>query len=134
MKKSAPFLVVMIGCLLTACAFSNNKKSRNLAALEPLLKEQKKIAFCRCLNLVLPVPDSILREDGSLAMYVQMGSTSIEFIDSINDFTVSYLKKEKMKSSTNSTLAIAKCVEMYESDSLMFFLRTLNELHEKSNK
>jgi hypothetical protein len=58
-------------------------------------------------------------------MYVQIDSASIDIYELVDEFTLSYLKNNKLKSATDSNLRIAQCFQLYESHTLESFLRKL---------
>jgi hypothetical protein len=127
MRNPTQILFIAIDCLLCACTSHrevNNKKLEGKISDFPL-GNLKKYTFCRFLQSSLPLSSSVVKEDGSLSMYVQIDSASIDIYELVDEFTLSYLKNNKLKSATDSNLRIAQCFQLYESDTLESFLRKL---------
>jgi len=86
----------------------------------------KKLTLCLCLYEYIPLNDSIRRLDGSLAAYIQTNSLfGIDDLDKTRIFVSKYLNSIKIKSKTNRSLTIMKCIELYESEELDDFVDSL---------
>lgn len=89
----------------------------------------KKYVLCQCLYKAIPIKDTLLAKEGSAGMYAQMGNYDIEYYEKAIDFVNDYLKNadRKYKSSIDAKLAIAKCIELYESEELDKFIEDLKK-------
>lgn len=87
----------------------------------------KKFILCQCLYNGIPIRNELLRAEGSAGMYVQKGSYDVEYYEKAIDFIKDYLgkSKSKYKSKTGANLTIAKCIDLYESEELEDFIKSL---------
>jgi hypothetical protein len=106
------------------CIGQNNAINRTSTAIpgsdSAIFKERamlKNYAFCRCIVQQAP-NDSLLRHDGSLGGYVEIGSYNEKAYSTIDSF-VSKQKFEKYRSKNKVPLSLMKCLDLYNSKELM---------------
>ncbi|WP_223148953.1 T6SS amidase immunity protein Tai4 family protein [Aquimarina sp. RZ0] len=113
-------LSFFIGCKAQKQSTSNNYQE---------IKDFKKYVLFQCLYKGIPVKDSLLRAEGSAAMYVQKGSYDIEYYEKAVDFINDYLirSEDKYNSKTGANLTMIKCIDLYESEELNEFIKSLEK-------
>jgi hypothetical protein len=120
----SPAILCVIGLLkMNYCIGQNNSQQHPSRAIvrndSAVLKERvmlKNYAFCLCLIQQSP-NDSLLRHDGSLSAYQELGSYSEKAYVAIDSFVARH-KFEKYRSINGAPLSLMKCLDLYNSKTL----------------
>ena len=112
--------------LISFSFYSMDKCFMNEKDIEHEKNEWKKMAVCLCLYESIPLNDSIKRDDGSLAAYVQTNSLfGIDDFEETQLFISNYLDSVKYNSKTGRSLSVMKCLDLYDSIELNNFVDRL---------
>jgi hypothetical protein len=83
----------------------------------------KNYGMCQCLYKALPLNKDQRANDGSSGGYFQMSSLPIERFEETIYYVTTYLDSADINSSTNSNLAVKRCLDLYNSIQFHVFLK-----------
>lgn len=106
-------LFIFISCITVACAQQKGESLKGNLVEERI--RLKNAAFCTCVYKSFP--DSVFRNEGSAAAYLELGAHSLDAYTKVMDAAKEYSKKQ-YQSFHNRNLALMKCLDFYNSQDL----------------
>lgn len=119
--------LVLVAFLFISCraTYTNDEKlDKNDSLIVSQRSILKNYALCKCLLLEYP-SDSILRNDGSLNGYIEMGAYGKRAYDLIDSF-IKDKSFIKYRSKHKSNLYLMRCLDIYNSKTLDSLIRNLD--------
>ncbi|MBC7388599.1 MAG: hypothetical protein H7329_05270 [Opitutaceae bacterium] len=123
MGKRIISLFFYLNLFLISCS---PKEDNELPKNNHLIKNRdylRKIAFCRCLDLV---DSNLKKDDFSSGIYFEKSAYDPEALIILNNFVKG--AKPQFKSYADHKLGVGECLELYESDTLAKQITMLDSL------
>ncbi len=121
------YRLMILGMLFIGLCSCKAQNDANSTLTQKRNEDWRKIAFCTCIYKATPFTSEMKRQEGTISGYLQKNEDlNIEQLDEVQSYVKRYLENENYQSKTNSSLALMKCIDFYESEELKQFISELD--------
>ena len=129
MESRSKLVLFVFVLFFFSCSIVSKEENTKEENLTPKIKEEtmkwKNAATCLCLKKSIPLNDSLIRQDGSIAAYIQTSDLGMESLLKIDSFVTNYLDTCNYKSKTGSSLSMMKCLDLHNSKELNSYIENI---------